>query len=44
MDSSLNIGFPRCYRPFRLVEDEDNSDTDTGKIRLCWDEHLSFYH
>ncbi len=33
MDSSLNIGFPPRYRPFRLVEDEDSSDTDTGKIR-----------
>ncbi|XP_046649309.1 uncharacterized protein LOC124340746 [Daphnia pulicaria] len=29
MDSSLNIGFPPRYRPFRLVEDEDSSDTDT---------------
>ncbi len=38
MDSSLNIGIPPRYRRFRLVEDEDSSDTDTGKIRLCWDE------
>ncbi len=44
MDSSLNIGIPPRYRPFRLLEDEDSSDTDTGKIRLSWDEHFSFNH
>ncbi len=33
MYSSLNIGIQPRYCPFRLVEDEDSSDTDTGKIR-----------
>ena len=30
MDSSLNIGIPPRDRPFRPLEDEDSSDTDTG--------------
>jgi hypothetical protein len=36
VDSNQNIEIPPRYRSFRLLEDEDNSVTDTGTIRLCW--------
>ncbi len=40
--SPLNIVISQCYRPFRLLEDEDNFDTDTGNIRLCWTFFINF--
>ncbi|EFX62263.1 hypothetical protein DAPPUDRAFT_337190, partial [Daphnia pulex] len=40
VDSNQNIEIPSRYRSFRLLEDEDNSVTDTDRVRRNGSESL----